>query len=128
MTFVLGGEMALWTDDYCFVDQCFLYRRGKPDAWWMFGPESDSQFTESVSGIVSISGCKYGKISSYDPSPPQLKSAPTELQAHFPVNKTIHPVISPPPPPTNRFPQLQVHLPVKQHQNDTSGHKSPPRV
>ena len=77
MTFVLGGEMALWTDDYCFVDQCFLYRRGKPDAWWMFGPESDSQFTESVSGIVSISGCKYGKISSYDPSPP-----PTEKRPH----------------------------------------------
>ena len=59
MTFVLGGEMALWTDNYCFVDQCFLYKRGKPDAWWMFGPESDSQFTESWSGIVSISGCKY---------------------------------------------------------------------
>ena len=58
MTFVLGGEMAMWTDDYCLVDQCFLYKRGKPDAWWMFGPESDSQFTESVSGIVSISGRK----------------------------------------------------------------------
>ena len=55
MTFVLGGEMAMWTDDYCFVDLCFLYKRGKPDAWWMFGPENDSQFTESVSGIVSIS-------------------------------------------------------------------------
>ena len=26
MTFVLGGEMAMWTDDYCFVDQCFLYK------------------------------------------------------------------------------------------------------
>ncbi|XP_073228638.1 uncharacterized protein [Porites lutea] len=52
MTLVLGGEMAMWTDDYCFVDQCFLYKRGKPDAWWMFGPESDSQFTESVSGII----------------------------------------------------------------------------
>ena len=62
MTLVLGGEMAMWTDDYCFVDQCFLYKRGKPDAWWMFGPESDSQFTESVSGIVSISSCKYSKL------------------------------------------------------------------
>ena len=53
MTFVLGGEMAMWTDDYCFVDQCFLYKRGKASAWWMFGPESDSQFTDSVSGIGS---------------------------------------------------------------------------
>ena len=87
MTFVLGGEMAMWTDDYCFVDQCFLYKRGKPDAWWMFGPESDSQFTESVSGIVSISGCKYSKFSLMSsPSP-----LPTELQAHVPVSKTIHP-------------------------------------
>ena len=46
MTLVLGGEMAMWTDDYCFADQCFLYKRRKPNAWWMFGPESDSQFTE----------------------------------------------------------------------------------
>jgi len=51
-TLVLGGEMALWTDAYCFVDQCFLYNRSKPLAWWMYGPESDPQFTESVSGII----------------------------------------------------------------------------
>ena len=50
---VLGGEMAMWTDGYCFVDQCFLYNQTKPQAWWMYGAESDSQFTESVSGIVS---------------------------------------------------------------------------
>ena len=72
MTFVLGGEMAMWTDDYCFVDQCFLYKRGKPDAWWMFGPESDSQFTESVSGIVSISSCKYSKPPLTSPPNPHL--------------------------------------------------------
>ena len=91
MTLVLGGEMAMWTDDYCFVDQCFLYKRGKPDAWWMFGPESDSQFTESVSGIVSISGRKLSKFPLMSaPSPSPLKSVPTELQAHVPVNKTIH--------------------------------------
>ena len=53
MKLVLGGEMAMWTDTYCFVDQCFLYKRNKPEAWWMFGPKSDSQFTASVSGIVS---------------------------------------------------------------------------
>ena len=72
MTLVLGGEMAMWTDDYCFVDQCFLYERGKPDAWWMFRPESDSQFTESVSGIVSISSCKYSKPSLIRPPYPHL--------------------------------------------------------
>ena len=77
MTFVLGGEMAVWTDDYCFVDQCFLYKQGKPDAWWMFGPESESQFTESVSGIVSISGCKYSErpLMSLPPPPPTEKRA-----------------------------------------------------
>ena len=46
--------MAMWTDDYCFVSECFLYKRAKPVAWWMYGPDADSQFTESVSGIVSI--------------------------------------------------------------------------
>ena len=92
MTFFLGGEIAMWTDDYSFVDQCFLYKRGKPDAWWMFGPESDSQFTGSESGIVSISSCKYSK-------PPVISSPPPhfpQLQAHLPVEKIIHPVISPP--------------------------------
>ena len=99
MTFVLGGEMALWTDDYCFVDQCFLYKQGKPDAWWMFEPKSDSQFTESVSGIVGISGCKYSKFPLMILPPlPQLKSAPINLPANFPVNEAINPVISPPPP------------------------------
>ena len=72
MTFVLGGEMALWTDDYYFVDQCFLYKRGKHDAWWMFGPESDSQFTELVSGI----GCKYSKF------PLMTLHPPTEKRPH----------------------------------------------
>ena len=76
MTFVLGGEMAMWTDDYCFVDQCFLYKRGKPDAWWMFGPESDSQFTESVSGIVSISGRKYSKFPLMSLLPPLTEKRP----------------------------------------------------
>ena len=28
MKFVLGGELAMWTDDYCFVDQCFLTHGG----------------------------------------------------------------------------------------------------
>ena len=77
----------------------------------MFGPESDLQFTESVSGIVSISGCNYGTFPLMSLPPPQLKSAPTELPAHFPVNKTVHPVKSPPPP-TYKFLQLQAHLPV----------------
>lgn len=45
--------MAMWTDEYCFVAQCCLYKRAKPSAWWMYGPEADSQFTGSVSGIVS---------------------------------------------------------------------------
>ena len=78
MTLVLGGEMAMWTDDYCFVDQCFLYKRGQPDAWWMFGPVSDSQFTESVSGIVSISSCKCSKLPLMSPHPPPpLVSSPS---------------------------------------------------
>ena len=78
MTLVLGGEMAMWTDDYCFVDQCFLYKRGKPDAWWMFGPESDSQFTGSESGIVSISSCKYSK-------PPVISSPPPTSPSYRPI-------------------------------------------
>ena len=52
-TWLLGGEMAYWTDEFCFVDQCCLYKRGKPSAWWMYGTEADSQFTESASGMVS---------------------------------------------------------------------------
>ncbi|KAL9959394.1 hypothetical protein ACROYT_G032716 [Oculina patagonica] len=51
-TWLLGGEMAFWTDAYCFVAQCCLYKRAKPTAWWMYGPEADSQFTESATGMI----------------------------------------------------------------------------
>jgi len=54
--------MAYWTDEYCFVDQCCLYKRAKPSAWWMYGPEADSQFTESASGMVSSLCYLYLKV------------------------------------------------------------------
>ena len=111
MTFFLGGEMAMWADDYCFVDQCFLYKRGKPNAWWIFGSESDSQFTESVSGIVSIFSCKYSKLPLMSPLPTPTYKFP-QLQAYLPVNKTIHPVISPPPHPLPDINLLSPHLQV----------------
>ena len=57
--------MAYWTDEYCFVDQCFLYKRAKPSAWWMYGPEADSQFTESASGMVSSQIESEGKLFCY---------------------------------------------------------------
>ena len=107
MTFFLGGEIAMWTDDYCFVDQCFLYKRGKPDAWWMFGPESDSQFTGSESGIVSISSCKYSKPPVISPPPPL-----PPVTGPFACRKNNTPSYKPPLPGISPLsPHLQV-LPV----------------
>jgi hypothetical protein len=52
--FLLGGEMAMWTDEYCYISECSNRIRAKPQAWWMYDPTHDGQFTQSVSGLVSL--------------------------------------------------------------------------
>ena len=50
---LLGGEMPMWTDEYCYKHECINDQI--PSAGWMYyGPKYDPQFTESVSSVVSF--------------------------------------------------------------------------
>ena len=50
----LGGELAMWTDEYCENRQCWNEKSTKwtPKAYWMFQQEYDQEFTSSLLGMV----------------------------------------------------------------------------
>ncbi|XP_031568671.1 beta-hexosaminidase 1-like [Actinia tenebrosa] len=65
---LLGGEMAMWTDYYCYISECCYRHNTKPQAWWMYDPTHDAQFTQSVSGLIwprAVVGA--GSFWNYDP-------------------------------------------------------------
>eukprot|EP00757_Euglenozoa_sp_SAG-D1_P002208 gene2208-2018_t len=46
----LGGETSMWTDNYCYISQCF--GPGKPVAASLYGPSEDAKFEKSIMGMV----------------------------------------------------------------------------
>ncbi|EDO29436.1 predicted protein [Nematostella vectensis] len=50
--YLLGGEMAMWTDNYCYILECAYPLSAKPSAYWMYDPLHDGTFTQSVAGII----------------------------------------------------------------------------
>jgi len=52
----LGGELAMWTDEYCENRQCWNeeFPNYIPKAYWMFQPEYDQEFTKSILGMVYV--------------------------------------------------------------------------
>ena len=48
---LLGGEISMWTDNYCYITQCTV-PTSKPTAWWMFDRDQDLSFIESIGGMV----------------------------------------------------------------------------
>ena len=56
---LLGGEIAMWTDQYCETRQCWdepnwEKRTNAPRAYWMFAPQHDKEFSQSLLGMVSL--------------------------------------------------------------------------
>jgi len=54
---LLGGELAMWTDQYCETRQCWdevnwMKRHNAPQAYWMFKSQYDVEFSESLMGMV----------------------------------------------------------------------------
>lgn len=49
---LLGGEMSMWTDNYCNVRQCGAYSGDPPVGSKMFPPEQDAAFQRSVGGMI----------------------------------------------------------------------------
>lgn len=48
---LLGGEMSMWTDSYCIINQC-LNTHKTPPASSLFPPEKDNEFQISVGGMI----------------------------------------------------------------------------
>jgi hypothetical protein len=49
---LLGGEMSMWTDNYCNVRQCGAYSGDPPVGSKLFPPEQDAAFQRSVGGMI----------------------------------------------------------------------------
>ena len=60
---ILGGELAMWSDRYCETRQCWdepnwRKRNNAPSAYWMYKPEYDKEFSQSMMGMVcNFSNC-----------------------------------------------------------------------
>eukprot|EP00729_Bicosta_minor_P011596 gene11596-22205_t len=50
---MLGGEVSMWTDDYCYKYQCGSAPSGPiPTAAAFYGPAADKQFAASIAGVL----------------------------------------------------------------------------
>jgi hexosaminidase len=49
---MLGGEVSMWTDDYCYTHQCGASAGNTPVAARFYGPDADSKFSQSISGVL----------------------------------------------------------------------------
>jgi|EP00945_MAST-04E_sp_MAST-4E-sp1_P004026 hexosaminidase len=56
MDMLLGGEMSMWTDTYCFIDQCGAYppndKPALPVGSKLYGPDTDAAFAKSIGGMI----------------------------------------------------------------------------
>ena len=49
---LLGGEMSMWTDHYCYVSACGADNGSLPGAHQLFKPAHDAEFGRSVGGML----------------------------------------------------------------------------
>lgn len=48
---MLGGEVSMWTDDYCYSAQCGAKAGPTPAAAQLYGPDQDARFARSIAGV-----------------------------------------------------------------------------
>lgn len=49
---LLGGEMSMWSDSYCYERQCGSMPGAKPVGAALFPPARDKEFGESIGGMI----------------------------------------------------------------------------
>ena len=49
---LLGGEMSMWTDTYCYKSQCGAFGSGTPVGAPLFDPAQDAAFGKSIGGMI----------------------------------------------------------------------------
>ena len=51
--YLLGGEIAMWTDSYCYINDCVRpNEKQKPPARGLWNRSRDDQFGESIGGML----------------------------------------------------------------------------
>jgi len=49
---LLGGEMSMWTDTYCYINQCGASGGSPPVGHALFDPAKDAEFHRSIGGMI----------------------------------------------------------------------------
>jgi len=49
---LLGGEMSMWSDTYCYIEQCGSHIGSAPVGHELFDPKNDKEFGESIGGMI----------------------------------------------------------------------------
>jgi hexosaminidase len=51
---LLGGEISMWTDTYCYIDQCGAFGPNEPVPVGapLFSPSKDAEFAKSLGGMI----------------------------------------------------------------------------
>jgi len=49
---LLGGEMSMWSDTYCYIDQCGSAQGSPPVGHALFAPSRDTEFGQSIGGMI----------------------------------------------------------------------------
>lgn len=49
---VLGGEISMWSDTYCYEDQCGAFSGPTPVGAKLFDPKYDQEFSQSIGGTI----------------------------------------------------------------------------
>ena len=52
MPSLLGGEISMWSDTYCYTQQCGAYPGPAPVGAALFPPAMDTFFGQSVGGMM----------------------------------------------------------------------------
>lgn len=81
---VLGGEMSMWSDTYCYINQCGSAGSGSPVGAKLFPPEMDDPFSKSIGGMIwprgFVAAASFWRYnSSADPSSPSFVKAVWDL-------------------------------------------------
>eukprot|EP00911_Craspedida_sp_UC1_P002689 UC1_evm1s1975 len=83
---LLGGEMSMWTDTYCYIDQCGSSAGPPPVGHALFSPDMDKEFAASVGGMIwprgyVAAGAFWSFSNSTDPSSPAFVKSIGDLNA-----------------------------------------------
>jgi len=49
---LLGGEISMWSDSYCYLRQCDPTSTSKPVGYKLFDPKNNKEFGQSIGGMI----------------------------------------------------------------------------